>query len=95
METQEGIPKAGTGAMDDVDTGTAVLAAGVIVAAKEAVAAAAALAAASQDLMLFTQGDEEQPGFSIFAPDQILATPDWSERHHLQRWKGCRDRGQP
>ncbi len=69
LGTRGGASSAGAG------TGATVLAAAAVAAAEEASAAAAALATASQDSLLFTQEDEELPGFSLFDPDKTPAIP--------------------
>ncbi len=85
ITTQAGAPGAGTGADTGAgtandggaDSRTAVLVATVVAAAEEVAAVTVALAAAaasSQD-SIFTQEDDEQPGFSLLDPEQTPVIP--------------------
>ncbi len=77
METQGGDSGAGAGSGAS-GARTAVLAAAAVAAAEEAAAAAEAMAAAwkdSQDSLLYTQEDEDQPGLALFDPDRTPVIP--------------------
>ncbi len=63
------------GAGADAGDKAAALAAAAVAATAEAAAATAALAAASQDSLLYTQEDEEQPGLSLFDLDKTPVIP--------------------